>query len=144
MWRERLRELSSHLTFTAAASEDTLRAAEHELRLELPRELRALLQESDGVLGEYELGLVWRTARILSDNRTFRTYAEFRPLYMPFDALLFFGDAGNGDPFAYAINDGEVRRNDIFVWDHENDSREWVAPSLEKYFEWWLAGRIKR
>ena len=61
---------------------------------------------------------------------------------MPFDPLLFFGDAGNGDQFAYAIHEAQVRRNDIFAWDHETDSRTWVAPSLERYLEWWLSGRI--
>jgi hypothetical protein len=33
-------------------------------------------------------------------------------------------------------------RQDIFVWDHETDSRTWVAPRLEEYLEWWLDGRI--
>jgi hypothetical protein len=61
---------------------------------------------------------------------------------MPFDALLFFGDAGNGDQFAYGILDGEVRMPDIFAWDHENDSRYWVAPDLRQFIEWWAEGRI--
>jgi hypothetical protein len=28
------------------------------------------------------------------------------------------------------------------VWNHEDDSRTWVAPNLAKYLEWWLTGRI--
>jgi hypothetical protein len=61
---------------------------------------------------------------------------------MPFDSFLFFGDAGNGDQFAFTICGGIVRRPDVFAWDHENDSRSWVAPSLRSYLDWWLTGKI--
>ncbi len=50
---------------------------------------------------------------------------------MPFDCLLFFADGGNGDLFGYSILNGIVQRDDIYVWNHENDSRTWVAPSLK-------------
>lgn len=53
----------------------------------------------------------------------FRQSVDFRELYMPFDCLLFIADAGNGDQFAYSIVGGAIRRDDIFAWDHENDSR---------------------
>lgn len=62
---------------------------------------------------------------------------------MPFEPLLFFADAGNGDMFAYTVCNGSVRRPDIFVWNHEDDSRTWVAPSLALYLEWWLSGKLK-
>lgn len=32
---------------------------------------------------------------------------------------------------------GEVRSSDIFVWNHENDSRNWVAPDVRQFIEWW-------
>jgi hypothetical protein len=142
VWREKLAALSADLTFAPAASEGAVRDCERELGLELPEQLRELLLESDGIQGEYGLGLVWPVLQIRDDNRHFRSSPDFRELYMPFDPLLFFGDAGNGDQFAYAINDGLVRRDDIFAWIHEDDSRTWVAPSLDRYFEWWLEGRI--
>ena len=81
----------------------------------MPDELKALLSESNGVHGEYELGLIWPIERIVKDNLEFRQTPVFRDLYMPFDPLLFFADAGNGDQFAFAILDGEIRRSDIFV-----------------------------
>lgn len=62
---------------------------------------------------------------------------------MPFDSLLFFGDAGNGDQFAYAVCDGEIRRPDIFVWDHETDSRSRIARSLESYLERTIEGTLE-
>jgi SMI1-KNR4 cell-wall len=59
---------------------------------------------------------------------------------MPFDPLLFFADAGNGDQFAFLW---KPRRDEIFVWDHESDSRSWVAGSLHQYLQWWLDGTLR-
>jgi hypothetical protein len=143
MWQELIRRLITDCEFAPPASLGRLAAAEQALGVELPGDLRSLLLESDGVLGEYGLGLVWSVERIETDNIAFRSNADFRELYMPFDHLLFFADAGNGDQFAFAILAGAVRRPDVFAWNHEDDSRTWVAPSLEKYLEWWLSGRIK-
>ena len=65
-----------------------------------------------------------------------------RDSYMPFDCLLFFSDAGNGDQFAYTIAGGEVRRPDIFVWNHEDDSRAWVSSSLRSFLPDWISGKL--
>lgn len=111
--------------------------------MQFPAELVDVLRESDGIQGEYGLGLLWPLAQVVTENLKFRTQVDFRTLYMPFDHLLFFADAGNGDQFAFTILEGQIRRSDIFVWNHETDSRTWVAPSLETYFDWWLSGRIK-
>lgn len=82
--------------------------------------------------------------RIVEVNLMFRQNANFRELYMPFDHLLFFGDAGNGDQFAFPIqSDGLIHRLDVFVWNHEDDSRSWVARSLKDYLDRWLTGRLK-
>jgi hypothetical protein len=143
VWRELIEKLCPTSQFGAPATEARLRRLEDSLGLGLPPELRELLLESDGVLGEYGAGLVWTLDRIDSDNRDFRSRRDFRELYMPFDSLLFFADAGNGDQFAFSVLDGIVRRPDDFAWDHENDSRTWVAPSLRTYLEWWLSGRIR-
>ncbi|CAI8713500.1 Alpha/beta hydrolase [Bacillus sp. IT-79MI2] len=29
-----------------------------------------------------------------------------------------------------------------YVWNHEDDSRTWVAPSLKQFIEWWSDGTI--
>jgi len=143
MWRELVEKASRKSTFHPPATRARLRAAEKSLGTALPDELESVLLESNGVLGEYDLGLVWSIERIEEDNAQFRASADFRRLYMPFDSLLFFADAGNGDQFAFAVLDGAVRRSDVYAWDHENDSRSWVAPSLKTYLEWWLSGRFK-
>jgi hypothetical protein len=139
-WSAKITELG--LVSRAPASEAQLTDAEAKLAVRLPDELRALVLASDGVRGEYELRLVWSVEKIANENLAFRENADFRTLYMPFDHLLFFGDAGNGDQFAFTVLAGEVRRRDVFVWNHETDSRTWIAPNLPMFLEWWCAGRI--
>lgn len=143
MWREFVRQFVPEHQFFSAVTIEAIASASNEIGVELPDELQNLLLETNGVFGSYELGLVWPIERIVEDNGAFRSNIHFRELYMPFDSLLFFADAGNGDQFAYSIVGGRVRRTDIFVWNHEDDSRVWVAPSLGKYLEWTATGKIK-
>lgn len=142
MWRDELQKLSEDLTFQSPASDTEIARITHGLGLALPDELHSILSESNGIEGKYGLGLLWNGTRILEDNLSFRNSSEFSDLYMPFHNLLFFGDAGNGDQFAFAILRGGVTRSDIFVWNHEDDSRSWIAPSLKTFYEWWLTEKI--
>lgn len=142
MWRDFVSNLTEHATFAPAATETAIAEVESSLAVQFPDQLRSLLRESNGVLGEYELGLVWDLGRIRDDNIRFRAYKDFAGLYMPFDHLLFFADAGNGDQFAFPIQNGKIHRDDVFVWDHECDDRRWVAGSLKQYIQWWLDGTL--
>ena len=142
MWKELAKQHSSAVVVRPGASQSAIDLAERAIGVSFPHDLRSCLLESDGIDGEYGLGLVWSLERIVRENQSFRGNAEFRELYMPFDCLLFFADAGNGDHFGFPILAGEIRRADVFAWNHENDSRSWVAPSLSKYLEWWLCGKL--
>ena len=142
MWKELLVALNPECEFHPPASSDQIYEAEGALTASFPEEFCSILRESDGVEGEYGLGVLWPLKRIVRDNLTFRSHEKFANLYMPFDSLLFFGDAGNGDQFAFAVLAGVVRKPDVFVWNHEDDSRTWVAPTLKVFFEWWLTGKL--
>lgn len=142
MWREFVSEKVASAKFAPPASADRRAELEEKLCVEFPDDLRSLLRETNGVKGDYDLNLVWDVDQIESDNLHFRSEVSFRDLYMPFDNLLFFGDAGNGDQFAYRILNRVVRYPDIYVWNHENDSRSWVASSLKTYFEWGESGKL--
>ncbi len=142
-WREFIQSITSDFRFHSPAALDEIEKAEASLDVLFPEKLRSLLQESNGVEGSYGLGLIWEVERIKKDNLFFRQFPDYKDIYMPFDHLFFFADAGNGDQFAFGILSGKIQRSDIFVWNHEDDSREWVAPSLDMYLEWWLSGKFK-
>jgi hypothetical protein len=125
-----------------AAQQNELASAEAALGVRLPEELRAMLAVSNGVFGAHRLPVVWRLDAIVRENLAFRASADFPELCMPFDHLLFFGSAGNGDPFAYAILGGEIRKRDVFGWSHDTDSRTWLAPTLERYLAAALGGTL--
>src|SRR5262245_42598552 len=126
MWKVLLSSLYKEVTFHEYVAVYQLDQAELSLGLKLPDELRSILRETNGVEGQYGLGLLWPLERIVEDNLKFRSLEDFRHIYMPFDHLLFFADAGNGDQFAFPIDaDGAIHRPDVFAWDHETDSRTW-------------------
>src|ERR1043166_2051198 len=106
MWREIVRRHAQKCEFASAVEDAQLTAVERGLGIFLPSELAELLRESNGIEGEYKLALVWPAERILEDNLRFRSNPDFKELYMSFDSLVFFADAGNGDQFAYAIRGG--------------------------------------
>jgi len=57
---------------------------------------------------------------------------------MPFDGIVFFADAGNGDQFGISLSGSQ----EIYVWNHEDDSRAWVAPTILGYLQEWMTGRL--
>jgi cell wall assembly regulator SMI1 len=112
------------------ASTEAISDIEQRLGVSVPVDLRALLSETDGVLGEYSLDVVWTAKRIADDNARFRADASFADLYQPFDGLLFFGDNGGGDQFAFMTDDLGAG---VVVWEHETDVRRKVADDLADY-----------
>ncbi|MFJ8350710.1 SMI1/KNR4 family protein [Streptomyces sp. NPDC094153] len=137
MWKEAAAEALPEVEFRAPVDATALAEAERRLGRGLPAQLTALLMETNGMVGEYGTDVVWSLDRIVEQNLLFWSPDTFPGLYMPFDPLLFFGDNGGGDQFAFVLT---PERPDIFVWDHENDSRLWAARELEDYLHRCLAG----
>ncbi|RYU92724.1 SMI1/KNR4 family protein [Emticicia agri] len=140
--------LLTSFQFNSPATDNELKELQDSFKLnELPEELVGLYKQSNGIeeyLDNVKIGeLIWPINRVIETNKEFRDSPHFKDLYMSFEQLLFVADAGNGDLFGFITLNGNFDRNDIFVWNHENDSREWVEPSLEKFIEWWLNGTIK-
>ena len=90
MWKELIHQLTSECKFSEPVSPGRIVAADSSLRVEMPADLRELLCETNGIEGEYGLGLVWNLDRIVEENLMFRQYGDIRDLYMPFDHLYFF------------------------------------------------------
>ncbi|SHF30153.1 SMI1/KNR4 family protein [Streptoalloteichus hindustanus] len=140
MWRSLLDEAVDDVRFLPPADPEEMTAAERVLGHPLPEDLVSLLSETNGIGDEYDVdSIVWPLHRIVEENLHLRGDDLLRTLYMPFDPLLFFADAGNGDLFAFVLRDG---RRDIFVWDHETDSRSMLASSLERFLLGWCTGKL--
>lgn len=142
MWKEYIQTATTGYHFKKTATDVEMRSIKEELHVELPQDLLGLLNETNGVFDEYGSSLIWSIDQIIEDNLYYRNFEDYRDIYMPFDHLLFFSDAGNGDLFGYAILNGSIQREDIFVWDHETDSRKWISSSLKDFIEGWANGRI--
>lgn len=142
MWKKYIRKVAEGYDYREPATKSEISQLQEQLQIGLPNDLVALLGETNGVFDEFGCPLIWSTDQIVKDNLHFRNFADFKDLYMPFDHLLFFSDAGNGDLFGYAILNGVIQRDDIFVWDHETDSRKWIAYSLKEFIEGWTNDKI--
>lgn len=106
------------------------------LGFSLPDELKGFLLETNGLIADFGADVVWSLSEILRRNVEMRGAEGFKRLYMPFDNLLFFGDDGDGDLFAFPVQaDGCINQPDIFRWDHETDGRVWFAPGLRRFFD---------
>lgn len=135
-WTALIRRTCPGVVMGAPASPESLLACEDALDVALPSALRGVLDEADGVTAVYSTSIIWPVHEIIRRNRELRETGAMQELYMPFNHLLFFGDDGSGDLFAYAVNaNGRIERDDIFLWQHESDSRTWFAPRLESYLE---------
>lgn len=141
MWRELISRLVHDAEFFPPASTMEIEAAERLLGERFPTELVELLLESNGVFTSYGAHTINSTQEIVEINREHRDGELFQEIYKPFDGLLFFGEAGNGDKFAFAISGEHRIPHGVFVWDHEDDSRRWYANSLHEYVDLWIGDK---
>jgi hypothetical protein len=109
-------------------------AAEAALGCALPDDLKQLYSETDGVFAHYGAHLVMPLQAALKENEMMRNSPDFRELYMPFNHMLIFGNAGNGDLFFIPIRADGSLAQEVFVWDHESDSRSYFANGIKDLF----------
>ena len=93
---------------------------------EIPEDLVVLLKEING-----DDNVFLSAKDIIETNMMLRTDPDF-DVYMPLDCLLVFAHNGCGDYYGYQIRKEGID-SWIFLWDHENDSRTWVARGLEHF-----------
>ena len=140
MWRELIAAGDGiGVRLAEPATEAAVAAAGRALGAAFPESLADLLVETDGIADQYGFPIAWPIDRLVERNRAMREEPEFPDLYMPFDCLLFFGEIGNGDLVGFRVMRG-ASPDDVYVWDHELDSRIWIAPSLEAYLRKQLDG----
>ncbi len=149
MWTAWLRGLDSDEGMIALAEPvpaDALGDAEERLGLILPADLRSLLCETAG-LGDAEgAEPVWPAERIAAENVLLRSVGSTPALPDGADEdLLFFGDAGDGNLFAYEIDEeGDITESDIFLWKAQIGEATWVASDLQSMLDAWFSGTLAR
>jgi hypothetical protein len=77
-WIALIEQLHPERELRPGATEAQLAEAEASLGLAIPRELRGLLEDTNGAFGEYGLALIWSVDRIARDNLQFRSLPAFR------------------------------------------------------------------
>jgi hypothetical protein len=117
-----------------------------EFRLEeLPTDLEEFYRQTNGVdelMDGSKIGeLIWPISRVIETNKDYRSDPGLKDIYMSFDQLLFVADAGNGDLFGYITLNGRFMRG-IYSWNHEDDSRTWIAADLQSFIAGWVKGTI--
>ena len=133
-WQETITQLVPGAQMRRGASSPALATARSAVSRKLPRELAGLLKETNGVASADGSALIWPVAEIVSQNRVFRDPAQIdAQLYKPFDSLVLFGAAGNGDLFAYDTAASASPDPPIVRWDHETDERAFYARDLRQY-----------
>jgi hypothetical protein len=121
-----------------------LARAEHQLGLTLPTDLRSLLAETDGITDAADVELVWAAERIAEENLGLRRDHETPAVPRGGGDLLFFGDTGSEDLFAYRISgDGEVSGPDVYLWRYQPGTARWVASDLQALLDAWFSRELE-
>jgi hypothetical protein len=118
-----LAEAASLRLVTPRPAEAAVADAERVLGSRLSESLRDLYAHTDGLTDEWGYAYVLPISELGRQNQHFRT--AFGDLYMSFDDLILFGQLGNGD-MLFQPRVPQDNEN-VFVWDHEDDSRTWFA-----------------
>jgi hypothetical protein len=142
VWKEYVSSFSKDYQFEEPVTEAEILSIKEELFVELPKVLVALYQETNGIYGVYGTSLIWSTKQILKENKFFWSLHENRDFIKPLNDFLFFSDAGNGDLFGFKISNGNIQSEEIYVWNHEDDSRSIISASLEEFVKGWMNGEI--
>jgi len=142
MWKDYLISISKECQFKAPATEADISLIKRELDIYLPKKLADLCKETNGVFGKYGISFIWSTEQMVKENLFFWAIHKQIDSMRSLDTFLFFSDAGNGDLFGYSIENGSIQNDDIYVWNHEDDSRRVIASSLEEFIKGWILGEI--
>lgn len=142
MWKNYIEAISKEYHFNVPATNSEITLIKKELNVELPEKILALFNETNGVFDKHDCSLIWSTKQLVEENLFFRNFGDYKDIFMSFDNLLFFSDGGNGDLFGFGILNGSIQRDDIYVWNHEDDSRTWIASSLEDFIKGWITSEI--
>ena len=140
MWKDLIQNISTGCIYGEPASIEDIEVLEKLFSIQIPKELRNLLYETNGINDSYGYSLIWSIEKITRENLNLGERLE--DVYLPFNNLLFFADARNGDMVGYSISDRSIKQNDIYLWNHRNNEQTQIAPSLNDFVEDWIRGKL--
>lgn len=117
------------VVLTDPASPEVLAEVEAKLGAPLPEDLRTLLAETDGLADDSGGEPVWPVERIGEENQS-----RLGPVAAADPDLVFFGDTGTEDLFAYRASEP-----DIYLWSAADGRTRWVASDLRSLLDTWFA-----
>ena len=80
-----------------------------------------------GVQDEDETNIIETAENIINLNREMDLLYQSTNLYMNFSDCFFIGNNGGGDLYFLRAIKGKIEMIDVFLWNHESDSRTWFA-----------------
>lgn len=118
----------------APVTNETLTRLETFCHATLPEEFKQLYLQGDGIAEKLEVAeiigyLIFPLQQVKDYNRMLRRWHNNLKKY------FFVSDSGYDDYFGYYIEDQQLKSTDIFVWKHEENKIEWVAPSVNVFIE---------
>lgn len=131
MWTAWLRAIGDDGTVVLSDPAPAEVLAEIEARLGVPllEDLRTLLAETDGLADDAGAEPVWPVERIGEENQS-----RLGPVADADADLVFFGDTGTEDLFAYRAD-----ATDIYLWSAADGRTRWVASDLRSLLDTWFA-----
>lgn len=125
-WRSMYEELlkkHDYIKRNSPATQQQISDVETKLGVTRPDDIKSYLSEFNG-----DDWVVFSAEQLVETNLSVRSFGCF----MPLDCLLFIAGNGCGDYYGYPITSEDgVRDDNIYLWEHENDSRIWKASNLE-------------
>jgi len=148
-WKRKIEQAQigglTRYAFQSPITSQEIKAFKYRLKIEFPEQLMSLYEETNGIvatLDDMNIGdLIWPSFKVVEENLKFRRDKNLKSIYGPFDNFLFFADSGTGDQFAFKFTSGSPG-SDIYLWDHEDDSRMQIAPTLDNFILGWVTGNI--
>lgn len=126
-WRDRILLCFPDAKINPPALPGQIEKIEKELNRLLPDSLKSALKEADGFSDHTGACIIENLSFLVSDNLDLWSYTD---LYMAPTSMLAFGGPGNGDRYFFPILPNNDYKDEVYIWDHEDDSRTWVAQSL--------------
>lgn len=134
--------------FQLGADDQEIKSAEEMLQRKFPGDLKALLQETNGVMEELSvdsspffenLWIVWPIDQTILENSRLRELQGDEKFIALAETVIFFAGVG-ADGILFGIDTSA--NNEVVAWWPIRQEFSQVAANLERFFRGWLHGEI--